>query len=89
MIEGFPSELSVNGYQKLPSGLVQQWGKTTATTDGQGNLSITPPGNNFSNGIFFGRVDLGESSYAGVSRVIIINTYPNTKIKSSITACAK
>ena len=44
MIEGFPSELSVNGYQKLPSGLVQQWGKTTATTDGQGNLSITPRG---------------------------------------------
>ncbi|BEM86842.1 hypothetical protein SME46J_13120 [Serratia marcescens] len=89
VIAGFPSELSINGYQKLPSGLVQQWGRSTVTTDAQGNLSITPPGNNFADGIFFGRVDLGESSYAGVSRVIIINTYPNTTKKSSITACAR
>jgi hypothetical protein len=39
---GFEKSLSTNGYQKLPGGLIMQWG-TATTTDGFGGTSITYP----------------------------------------------
>lgn len=38
----FPSSLSTNGYQKLPSGLIIQWGSLNALTAGQ-SVTITYP----------------------------------------------
>ena len=50
---------------------------------------ITPDAELFKQGVFFGRLDLGESSFTGVSRVISINTYPNTTLKKNINGCAR
>ena len=88
-LKGLDSSISFSGYQKLPSGFVKQWGRVSVTTDSQGNFTVTPDALLFPTGIVFGRVDLGESSYAGVNRVIIINTYPNTTLKKNITGCAR
>ncbi|MDW5510469.1 hypothetical protein [Serratia proteamaculans] len=85
----FDSSISFSGHQVLPSGLTQQWGRVSVTTDSQGNFTVTPDALLFPTGVVFGRVDLGESSYAGVNRVIIINTYPNTTLKKNITGCAR
>jgi hypothetical protein len=38
----FDESLSTNGYQKLPGGLIMQWG-TATTTDGQGGTVVTYP----------------------------------------------
>lgn len=39
---GFGASLTTNGYQKLPSGLILQWG-TVGTFGGEGGLSVTFP----------------------------------------------
>ena len=39
----FTATLAANGYQKLPSGLIIQWGTATVTTDGSGNATVTHP----------------------------------------------
>lgn len=85
----FDCSISLNGYQKFASGLVRQWGRTSITTDSDGNFLITPDAELFKQGVFFGRLDLGESSFTGVSRVISINTYPNTTLKKNINGCAR
>ncbi|CAI1574891.1 Uncharacterised protein [Serratia proteamaculans] len=87
--DNFDSLISFNGFQKYSSGLVKQWGRVSANTDEQGNFTVTPTASLFPNGVLFGRVDMGESSYSGATRVIIINTYPNTTLKKNITAIAR
>lgn len=89
ILNGFDTSILFNGYQKLPSGLTQQWGRVSVTTDSQGNFVVTPDASLFPTGIVFGRIDMGESSYSGASRVIVINTYPNTTLKKTITAIAR
>lgn len=86
---GFDSNISFDGSQKLPSGFVRQWGRLSVITDEQGNFTIAANLTLFQLGVVFGRVDMGESSYSGVTRVIVINTYPNTTLKKNITAIAR
>ena len=85
----FDCSISFNGYQKFASGLVKQWGLASITTDSYGNFLITPDAELFKQGVFLGRLDFGESNFNGVSRVIAINTYPNTNLKKNINGCAR
>lgn len=85
----FDCLISFNGYQKFASGLVRQWGRISVTTDSDGNFLVTPDAELFKQGVFFGQLDLGESSFTGVTRVIAINTYPNTTLKKNINGCAR
>ena len=39
----FTGDLNSNGYQKLPSGLIIQWGSQSQTTDSNGNATYTLP----------------------------------------------
>lgn len=42
-IDGFLSALSANGYQKLPNGLIIQWGTKTSSGTASGNATATLP----------------------------------------------
>ena len=39
----FASSLTTNGYQKLPGGLIIQWGEVSSSTGTEGSISITFP----------------------------------------------
>ena len=63
----FPKALTANGYQKLPSGLILQWGN--ASTNGSGSASVTFP-------ITFPGVVL--SAFATATNSVAANAVANT-----------
>ncbi|MCG9032690.1 gp53-like domain-containing protein [Laribacter hongkongensis] len=71
------SLLAANGYQKLPSGLIVQWGKVTMPTYSTANTFVTTPFTfpiAFPNNIF----SIGASLFTGISQ----STFTNWSIES-------
>lgn len=80
--KGANQSLSSNGYQKLPGGLIIQWGAATVTTDSNGNATITFPIAFTTACAVFVPVRT-QSSYGGATS-FTINTYDPEKSNTKI-----
>lgn len=92
---GFAASLASNGYQKLPSGLIIQWGRVTSTAAMQGVTWTFPIA--FPNALlsYFAMTEnsSGQSYYSnigplptagGVTGAVVTSTYPGTAASSCL-----
>lgn len=79
--QGFMANLSPNGYQKLPSGLIEQWG-SVAVTDNAEVTVVLPTA--FPNAIFGHTVSVPLSAQAGAAEFSIAGVRKNGSSLNSI-----
>ncbi|PRG49422.1 gp53-like domain-containing protein [Burkholderia multivorans] len=78
----FGSSLSANGYQKLPTGLIKQWGFSTTASSGSTPYQVTVTFPMTFPNAFFGAVTTNVGG--GLSYVGVVDG-PTTSAKSSLT----
>lgn len=79
--QGFMANLSPNGYQKYPSGLIEQWGSVSVTDNAEVNVVLPTA---FPNAIFGATVSVPLSAQAGAAEFSIAGVRKNGSSLNSI-----
>jgi len=79
--QGFMANLSPNGYQKYPSGLIEQWGAVSVTDNAEVNVVLPTA---FPNAIFGATVSVPLSAQAGAAEFSIAGVRKNGSSLNSI-----
>lgn len=84
--KGANQDLSTNGFQKLPGGLILQWGTATVTTTSAGGTSTVTLPTTFPSGIVFVGGNYKNSGL--ITDCFAVNTFPtsNSQITISLDA---
>lgn len=79
--QGFMANLSANGYQKYPSGLIEQWGSVSVTDNAEVNVVLPTA---FPNAIFGATASVPLSAQAGAAEFSIAGVRKNGSSLNSI-----